>query len=779
MNGSLCSSRLTVIASARSGQHRDRDRFRVEAEAAASLSHPNIVPIYEIGEHRDRLFFSMRLVEGGNLREFIEQERIPFREIARIVASVARAVGFAHQHGILHRDLKPANVLMDSDRQPHITDFGLAKQISRDTEITRTGTITQSPGYMAPEQADGKTGGLTTATDIYGVGAILYALLTGQPPFTGESSLEVLRRVIDESPTAPRSVLPSIPRDLETICLKCLSKEPTARYHTADLLADDLDRYLNNQPVKARPISSTERFLRWCRRNPAIALLSGAVALLLLSTTLSSFFLAISERNQRLQAEANGKREQQLKAQADDATLKQVKSAEAATQAQADMCLTSGLWQSKQDNHGEAVLWFAEAARLTQNDSEKFFENRLRYQSWLGRQPVLIGAMFMEDGYLEMANQHGQGQIQFRKNSTQLLCQAGSQFVVWEHESDNKWNLQEDYPEISAAQWSENGRLLAIGNKDGIVKLIRGDSPTVKWELNVGDQVEHLAFSHDNRFIAVATKNAIDFWDVQNQESIEQKVEFDKQIVWIGFGKTSHQFVAVARVAKYVGTAYTYDLSSESVDLKFEVSCRADRTTEGRNAFPPRFVDDDRFLVVRVNETRPERLEWIDTESGQVSRSVVLNTHKFAVDVSEDGEHMITGDDKEAVARWFLKDVNATESNEGDSDSNVQDANRSNQGTFTIKHTDRINTVDINDNLLVATGGWDSVVNIGRFSGCLGRKATFQMCRFSIRSLAKSWAERTAFPEQSMAQSWILVRCQMKIWLSLPTRILVAIATRI
>ncbi len=223
----------------------ERERFRVEAEAIAAMAHPNIVAIYEIGEYDGQLFFTMQYVEGCNLREYVERQQVSSKTAAAIVETVARAIHYAHQRGILHRDLKPANILMDVDGQPHITDFGLAKNIARDTELTTSGTIMGTPGYMAPEQATGKVRNLTVATDVYGLGAILYALLTGEAPFTGDSTLEVIRQVSEQDPKPPRSVRPEVERDLETICLKCLEKKSEHRYATAEELANDLSRFVS------------------------------------------------------------------------------------------------------------------------------------------------------------------------------------------------------------------------------------------------------------------------------------------------------------------------------------------------------------------------------------------------------------------------------------------------------------------------------------------------------------------------------------------------------
>jgi eukaryotic-like serine/threonine-protein kinase len=255
----------------------ERKRFRLEAETAARLTHPNIVEIYEVGEHQGQPYFSMRLVEGASLAKQAARA-LSIRDSVRIMVKTARAVHFAHQRGVLHRDLKPGNILLDRQGEPHITDFGLARLIEGGSDLTLSGALLGSPGYMPPEQASGKAKHLTTAADIYGLGAVLYFLLTGQAPFTGATPIETTRRVLDEEPPKPRRLNPHLDADLETICLKCLEKDPQRRYGSAEALADDLDRWLRYEPILARPSGTLHRLGKWVRREPRVAALVGVVA---------------------------------------------------------------------------------------------------------------------------------------------------------------------------------------------------------------------------------------------------------------------------------------------------------------------------------------------------------------------------------------------------------------------------------------------------------------------------------------------------------------------
>jgi eukaryotic-like serine/threonine-protein kinase len=256
-------------------------RFQNEAEAVAQLDHPHIVPIYEIGRHLGRHFFSMKLIAGSSLdKVFAEFSSAP-RAAARLVATVAEAVHHAHQRGILHRDLKPANIVLDERGQPHVTDFGLAKRITGDNDLSLSGAPVGTPSFMSPEQAIGAKGSLSTATDVYGLGTILYALLAGRAPFAGTTLVDTLDKVRTCSPEPPSRLNPQAPRDLEIICLKCLEKEPNHRYPSALALAEDIDRWLNGLPIVARPVGGLTRAAMWCRRNKALASLAALLILAL------------------------------------------------------------------------------------------------------------------------------------------------------------------------------------------------------------------------------------------------------------------------------------------------------------------------------------------------------------------------------------------------------------------------------------------------------------------------------------------------------------------
>jgi len=329
-------NRLVAIKMIRAGEFASPtliQRFHREAEATANLQHPNIVSIYETGEIQGQHYLSMALIEGDSLDDHILRSgtggpsvekdvrssvRARMMEIARIMAKVARAVDHAHQHGVLHRDLKPSNILVDRRGEPHLTDFGLAKVIGRgDSNLTVTGAIMGTPSFMAPEQASGNNKSTSTLADVYSLGAILYAMLTGQPPFRADTPVETLKQVVEQEPKHPSTLREGIDSDLSTIAMKCLEKEPKRRYPSAAALAEDLERWLRKEPIQARPVQTAERFWRWCRRNPAVSALCGTVMLLVMALIVVLVSLVEKERDRREIAEerqrlAEGAREQVL-----------------------------------------------------------------------------------------------------------------------------------------------------------------------------------------------------------------------------------------------------------------------------------------------------------------------------------------------------------------------------------------------------------------------------------------------------------------------------------
>ncbi len=288
---------LKMILAGQFASETEVQRFYAEARSAANLQHPNIVAIHEVGQHEGQHYFSMDYIEGKSLAQIVRENPLPAEKAAGYLKTITEAIEFAHRQGTLHRDLKPSNVVIDRFDQPRITDFGLAKRIEGTAQITVTGPITGTPSYMPPEQAGAYDGKASPASDVYSLGALLYDLLTGRPPFLGENLVVTLNQVLNAEPVAPRLLSPEVPHDLETICLKCLEKDPQKRYPSAAALADDLGHFLRHEPIAARPVSQWERGWRWCKRNRTVSSLSATIVALLLLAAIGGSVLAIRERS--------------------------------------------------------------------------------------------------------------------------------------------------------------------------------------------------------------------------------------------------------------------------------------------------------------------------------------------------------------------------------------------------------------------------------------------------------------------------------------------------
>jgi eukaryotic-like serine/threonine-protein kinase len=388
---------LKMVLAGRHATAPELARFLVEAEMVARLDHPNIVQIHQVGQHDGQPFIALEYIEGGTLADQMQGRRWLARPAAELLERLARAIHHAHQHGIVHRDLKPANILLTNAQAPKITDFGLAKLVQNGAGLTSTGVIIGTPTYMAPEQGDGNCRAVGPAADVYALGVILYELLAGQPPFTGKTPIDILQQVTGKEPAPLSRLYPDLPRDLCTICLRCLEKDPVRRYVSAEALADDLNRFLKGEPIQARPVGELERAWKWARRRPAIAGLAAAVAAVLLLGTGVSTYLALAERaraQEAVDARDKARRAEDKATEARDkaqqAETRAVLAKQASDEQAAELLFRAGLADAEAGLVDRGLVNMIEALRRTPDSATAFRQViRTNLVSWSPRLPVV------------------------------------------------------------------------------------------------------------------------------------------------------------------------------------------------------------------------------------------------------------------------------------------------------------------------------------------------------------------------------------------------------
>lgn len=535
--------RIVALKMIMAGVHasaKQRLRFQAEAEAAARLQHAHIVQVYEIGEQDGCPYISLEYIEGRNLYELLRAELPTPGKAAALTEQLARAVFFAHQRGIVHRDLKPGNILLTVEGVAKITDFGLAKRLDDDGPHTRTGDVLGTPSYMAPEQAAGKSKEVGPATDIYALGAILYEMLTGRPPFEGTSTWDTVSLVLTAEPEPPAHRQPDVPRDLETICLKCLQKDPAKRYTDAHALAEDLCRFQNGEPIKARPVGRLERSIKWARRRPAVAALLATSGALLLALLIGGWATAVSlsERNRSL-LEVN----------------------EINLRALIRLNVTSGSHHVEDEDLIGSLVWYARALKLEDKD-ERQTVHRTRLATVLRQCPRLGQLWFHEDTVNGVA---------FSPDGDWIVtCSDDRTARVWSARTGEPRYppLQHDHAVVRARFSPDGGRILTASFDHKARIWEAGSGKLIATLTGHQGPVNDARFSPNGAWVITASADAsARIWNAADGTSVAKPLMHDGEVVRASFDRRGQRALTASRD----GTARIWSISAGAAALQAQI----------------------------------------------------------------------------------------------------------------------------------------------------------------------------------------------------------------